>query len=73
MELYGYKKFGDPNYFPIYTDKNYIATTTDTLERTQEKMLKNMSAAQETVKHTHSGRCSFLKYKMYFIPPVPES
>ncbi|SFR69530.1 hypothetical protein [[Clostridium] aminophilum] len=45
--------------FPIYTYKNYIATTTDTLERTQEKMLKNMSAAQKTVKHAHSGSSSF--------------
>ena len=49
MELYGYKKFKESNYFPIVSDSNYILTkdgdTTNPIAT-----LKNMGSTKQTVK-----------------------
>ena len=50
MELYGYKKFMAPDYFPIVTDKNYIATTSAALEQGMQT-LKNLGSTKSTVKN----------------------
>lgn len=48
MRMYGYKKFMAPNYFPIVTDKNYLATKNADLENTNTT-LRNLGATKATV------------------------
>lgn len=50
MKLYGYKKFMAPNYFPIVSDKNYIATNESELgSAVTMSTLRNMGATKATV------------------------
>lgn len=50
MKLYGYKKFMAPNYFPIVSDKNYIATKESELgSAVTMSTLRNMGATKATV------------------------
>ena len=49
LEIYGYKKFQAKNYFPIKTDKNYIATRTADIERGTQT-IKNYGATKDTTR-----------------------
>lgn len=48
MKLYGYRKFTEPNYFPIVSDKNYITTMQGDLKH-QDAILKNLGMTKSTV------------------------
>lgn len=48
MKLYGYRKFTEQNYFPIVSDKNYLATTQGDLKR-QDAILKNLGMTKSAV------------------------
>jgi hypothetical protein len=49
MELYGYKKFKEANYFPIVSDSNYILTK-DGDTTNPVATLKNIGSTKQTVK-----------------------
>ncbi len=51
MELYGYKKFKEDNYFPIVSDDNYIATN---FSDGGEATLKNMGFTKATIKNANN-------------------
>lgn len=53
MKMYGYKKFKAPNYFPIVSDRNYIATR-DGQAVNDISTLKNMGATKATVPHANN-------------------
>lgn len=53
MRMYGYKKFNAPNYFPIVSDRNYIATR-DGQAVNDISTLKNMGATKATVPHANN-------------------
>ena len=53
MKMYGYKKFNAPNYFPIVSDRNYIATR-DGQAVNDISTLKNMGATKATVPHANN-------------------
>lgn len=48
MKLYGYRKFTEQNYFPIVSDKNYLATMQGDLKR-PDAVLKNLGMTKSTV------------------------
>lgn len=48
MKLYGYRKFTEPNYFPIVSDKNYT-TTMQGDPKHQDAILKNLGMTKSTV------------------------
>lgn len=50
MKMYGYKKFMAPNYFPIVSDKDYIATRESELGATLTT-LRNMGMTKSTQPH----------------------
>lgn len=49
LELYGYRKFMAPDYFPIVTDRNSIATKTENIENAITT-LKNLGSTKSTVR-----------------------
>lgn len=53
MDMYGYKKFNAKNYFPIVSDKNYIATKESELGSTLTT-LRNMGSTKHTVPHANN-------------------
>lgn len=53
MDMYGYKKFNAKNYFPIVSDKNYIATRESELGSTLTT-LRNMGSTKHTVPHANN-------------------
>lgn len=53
MDMYGYKKFNAKNYFPIVSDKNYIATKEAELGSTLTT-LRNMGSTKHTVPHANN-------------------
>lgn len=53
MKMYGYRKFNAPNYFPIVSDRNYIATR-DGQAVNDISTLKNMGATKATVPHANN-------------------
>lgn len=53
MDMYGYKKFNAKNYFPIVSDKNYIATRESEIGSTLTT-LRNMGSTKHTVPHANN-------------------
>lgn len=53
MDMYGYKKFNAKNYFPIVSDKNYIASRESELGSTLTT-LRNMGSTKHTVPHANN-------------------
>lgn len=53
MDMYGYKKFNAKNYFPIVSDKNYIATRESEIGSTLIT-LRNMGSTKHTVPHANN-------------------
>ncbi len=53
MDMYGYKKFNAKNYFPIVSDKNYIATRESELGSTLTT-LRNMGSTKHAVPHANN-------------------
>lgn len=53
MDMYGYKKFNAKNYFPIVSDKNYIASKESELGSTLTT-LRNMGSTKHTVPHANN-------------------
>lgn len=47
LNLYGYKKFGVENYFPIVSDKNYL---TEVFAEKSDATLKNMGSTKSRIK-----------------------
>ena len=52
MRMYGYKKFTAKNYFPIVTDKNYVATKQGNNDNGQT--IKNMGITKSTNKYANN-------------------
>ncbi|MBQ3947335.1 MAG: hypothetical protein II656_02340 [Ruminococcus sp.] len=52
MKLYNYKKFGEPNYFPIQSSKDYRASNFD--QRGEDPVLKNMGMTKNVVKNANN-------------------
>lgn len=46
-KLYGYDKFGDPNYYPISTDKEVVATQNKDVATNSINAIKNMGFTKE--------------------------
>lgn len=53
MELYGYKKFVAPNYFPIKIDRNSIAKKNENIEKSLTT-LKNLGWTKPTVREANN-------------------
>lgn len=52
MQMYGYKKFNEKNYFPIKTDENYTRTE---FAKGQDARVKNMGFTKATVAHANNA------------------
>lgn len=52
MELYGYRKFTEENYFPIKSDENYTKTE---FAKKQDARVKNMGFTKQTVKGANNA------------------
>lgn len=52
MKLYNYKKFGEPNYFPIQSSSDYRASNFD--QRGEDPVLKNMGMTKNVVKNANN-------------------
>lgn len=53
MERFGFKAFGEPNYFPIQSDKNNLAVD-DAVEQNSLYRLLNMSFTKGTIKNANN-------------------
>lgn len=51
MQLYGYKKFKTPNYFPIVSDKMYLQ---EEYAVSADSTIKNMGVTKKRVKHANN-------------------
>ena len=54
MTLYGYKKFGSRNYWPIATDKNFVDTRVKN-DESNLYALKNVGATKQTVDNANNA------------------
>lgn len=55
MQLYGYKKFNDENYFPIKTDSNQNRTNDKTVETASLYAIRNKGMTKKTVKNANNA------------------